>query len=251
MPKFPEGIATFIGEPIQASGGVIVPPKNYLKRVRDICKKNNIIFIADEVVTGFGRMGHIFASEKVFNIIPDIITFAKGVTSGYFPLGGIAISNKLIKNLRSSNHADAMFGHGLTYSSHPIGCAVAIKNIELMENGILENALELGPVFQEKLKTLLDLPIVGDVRGQGLMACIECVADYNEENPLALDLKVGEIIDKHCQKLGLLLRPAINMCILSPPLIINKNDIDKIVSILRQGIIQSMEELKSKDLWHN
>ena len=83
------------------------------------------------------------------------------------------------------------------------------------------------------------------------MACIECVADYNEENPLTLDLKVGEIIDKHCQKLGLLLRPAINMCILSPPLIINKNDIDKIVSILRQGIIQSMEELKSKDLWHN
>ena len=144
-----------------------------------------------------------------------------------------------------------MFGHGLTYSSHPIGCAVAIKNIELMENGVLDNALELGPVFQEKLKTLLDLPIVGDVRGQGLMACIECIADYNEENPLALDLKVGEIIDKHCQKLGLLLRPSINMCILSPPLIINKNDIDKIVSILRQGIIQSMEELKSKDLWHN
>ena len=139
-----------------------------------------------------------------------------------------------------------MFGHGLTYSSHPIGCAVAIKNIELMENGILENALELGPVFQEKLKTLLDLPIVGDVRGQGLMACIECVADYNEENPLALDLKVGEIIDKHCQKLGLLLRPAINMCILSPPLIINKNDIDKIVSILRQAVSYTHLTLPTK-----
>ena len=249
--KGAKNIAAFIGEPIQASGGVIVPPENYLKRVRDICRINNIIFIADEVVTGFGRMGHIFASEKVFGIIPDIITFAKGVTSGYFPLGGIVISNKLIRDLRSSNHADAMFGHGLTYSSHPIGCAVAIKNIELMENGVLDNALELGPIFQEQLKTLLDLPIVGDVRGQGLMACIECVADYNKENPLALDLKVGEIIDKHCQKLGLLLRPSINMCILSPPLIINKNDIQKIVEILREGIIFSMEELKSKDLWNN
>ena len=94
--KGSKNIAAFIGEPIQASGGVIVPPKNYLKRVRKICKENNILFIADEVVTGFGRMGHIFASEKVFGIVPDIITFAKGVTSGYFPLGGIVISNSLI-----------------------------------------------------------------------------------------------------------------------------------------------------------
>ena len=245
-----KNIAAFIGEPIQASGGVIVPPKNYLKRVREICKRNNILFIADEVVTGFGRMGHIFASEKVFGIVPDIITFAKGVTSGYFPLGGIVISNSLIKNLRSSNHSDAMFGHGLTYSSHPIGCAVALKNIELMENGILDNVLEIGPIFQSKLRTLLDLPIVGDVRGEGLMACIECVADYDDSNPLTLDLKVGEIIDKHCQKLGLLLRPAINMCILSPPLIINKSDVDNIVSILRKGITLAMEELKSKGIWN-
>ena len=248
--KGSKNIAAFIGEPIQASGGVIVPPKNYLKRVREICKKNNILFIADEVVTGFGRLGHIFASEKTFGIIPDIITFAKGVTSGYFPLGGIVISNSLIENIRRSNHSDAMFGHGLTYSSHPIGCAVALKNIELMEGGILDNVLEMSPIFQSKLKTLLDLPIVGDVRGEGLMACIECVADYNDDNPLSLDLKVGEIIDKHCQKLGLLLRPAINMCILSPPLIINKNDIDNIVSILREGIILAMEELKSKNIWN-
>ena len=248
--KGSKNIAAFIGEPIQASGGVIVPPKNYLKRVREICKKNNILFIADEVVTGFGRLGHIFASEKTFGIIPDIITFAKGVTSGYFPLGGIVISNSLIENIRRSNHSDAMFGHGLTYSSHPIGCAVALKNIELMEGGILDNVLEMSPIFQSKLKTLLDLPIVGDVRGEGLMACIECVADYNDNNPLSLDLKVGEIIDKHCQKLGLLLRPAINMCILSPPLIINKNDIDNIVSILREGIILAMEELKSKNIWN-
>ena len=143
-----------------------------------------------------------------------------------------------------------MFGHGLTYSSHPIGCAVALKNIELMENGILDNVLEIGPIFQSKLKTLLDLPIVGDVRGEGLMACIECVADYDDSNPLTLDLKVGEIIDKHCQKLGLLLRPAINMCILSPPLIINKSDVDNIVSILRKGITLAMEELKSKGIWN-
>ena len=247
----PENIAAFIGEPIQASGGVIVPPKNYFKRISKICKQNGILFIADEVVTGFGRLGHIFSSEKVFEVIPDIICFAKGVTSGYFPLGGIVISKKLIDDLRSSNHSDAMFGHGLTYSSHPIGCAVALKNIELMENGILDNVLELSPIFQSRLKTLLDLPIIGDVRGEGLMACIECIADYDDTNPLSLDIKVGEIIDKHCQKLGLLLRPAINMCILSPPLILNKNDIEKIVNILREGITLAMDELKSKGIWSN
>ena len=145
-------IAAFIAEPILGPGGIVPPPKNYWNVMMPILERNDILLIADEVVTGFGRMGHIFASEKVFGIIPDIITFAKGVTSGYFPLGGIVISNKLIRDLRSSNHADAMFGHGLTYSSHPIGCAVAIKNIELMENGVLENALELGPIFQEQLK---------------------------------------------------------------------------------------------------
>ena len=161
----------------------------------------------------------------------------------------MVISSQLMKELRNSNHSEAMFGHGLTYSSHPIGCAVALKNIELLEGGILDNAKNIGPIFQEKLKKVQKLPIVGEVRGKGLMACIECVADYDSDNPLSLDTKVGEIIDKHCQKLGLLLRPAINMCILSPPLIINENDVDTIVEILEKGIILAMEELKSSGIW--
>ena len=244
-----KNIAAFIGEPVLASGGVIVPPNNYFKRVKQVCKENDILFISDEVVTGFGRLGHIFSSEIEFEVIPDIITFAKGITSGYFPLGGMVISSQLMKELRNSNHSEAMFGHGLTYSSHPIGCAVALKNIELLEGGILDNAKNIGPIFQEKLKKVQKLPIVGEVRGKGLMACIECVADYDSDNPLSLDTKVGEIIDKHCQKLGLLLRPAINMCILSPPLIINENDVDNIVEILEKGIILAMEELKSSGIW--
>ena len=245
-----KNIAAFIGEPVLASGGVIVPPKNYFKRVKQVCKQNDILFISDEVVTGFGRLGHIFSSEIEFEVIPDIITFAKGVTSGYFPLGGMVVSSQLMKELRNSNHSEAMFGHGLTYSSHPIGCAVALKNIELLEGGILDNAKNIGPIFQEKLKKIQNLPIVGEVRGKGLMACIECVADYDSDNPLSLDTKVGEIIDKHCQKLGLLLRPAINMCILSPPLIISEKDVDNIVDILEKGIILAMEELKSSGIWN-
>src|SRR5690606_1949522 len=117
-------IGAFVGEPVMASGGVIVPPEGYWQRIAKICRDNDILLVADEVVTAFGRLGHVFASKEAFGIEPDMITFAKGVTSGYFPLGGVAISARLFDELRRSNHADAMFAHGLTYSSHPVGCAV-------------------------------------------------------------------------------------------------------------------------------
>ncbi|RVC98837.1 aminotransferase class III-fold pyridoxal phosphate-dependent enzyme, partial [Mesorhizobium sp. M2A.F.Ca.ET.029.05.1.1] len=109
-------IGAFVGEPVQASGGVIVPPDGYLKRIREICRENDILYVSDEVVTGFCRLGHVFASGDVFGIDPDMITFAKGITSGYFPLGGVIISERLLEELRRSNHPDALFGHGLTYT---------------------------------------------------------------------------------------------------------------------------------------
>lgn len=139
-------IAAFIGETIMASGGVIVPPPGYFKAIREICAENDIIFIVDEVVTAFGRLGHIFASETCFDVVPDIITFAKGVTSGYFPLGGMVVSDRLLKNLRDSNHPEAMYAHGLTYSSHPIGCTVALKNLDLLEDGLLDHARTITPI---------------------------------------------------------------------------------------------------------
>lgn len=244
-----ERIGAFIAEPIMASGGVIVPPEGYLERMRALCTEHDILFIADEVVTAFGRLGHVFASKEVFGIEPDIITFAKGVTSGYFPLGGAMISSRLLERLRQSNHADAMFAHGLTYSSHPIGCAVAETNLDLLEGGILAQARANAPYFQAQLKSLEDLPLVGDVRGLGLMACVECVADRESNNPLALDLEVGKRIDAHCQQLGLLVRPLIHMCVMSPPLTISRPQIDDLVSILRQGISLTQDELTREGLW--
>ncbi len=142
-----ERIGAFVGEPIQASGGVIVPPPGYLAGIRKLCRDNDILFVSDEVVTGFGRLGEVFASETVFGIDPDIVTFAKGVTSGYFPLGGMMVSARLMEELRRSNHPDAMFGHGLTYSSHPVGCAVALKNLDLLEDGVLDHARKRGALF--------------------------------------------------------------------------------------------------------
>ncbi|MDR6634765.1 adenosylmethionine-8-amino-7-oxononanoate aminotransferase [Phyllobacterium sp. 1468] len=242
-------IGAFIGEPVQASGGVILPPENYLRRIRKICRDNEILFIADEVVTAFGRLGHVFASQDVFDIDPDIITFAKGVTSGYFPLGGMVISERLLEELRRSNHPTAMYAHGLTYTSHPVGCAVALTNLDLLENGILTHAQNVAPYFQQQLKTLEDLPLVGEVRGIGLMACVECVADRESKNPLQLDTNVGMRIDRHCHELGLLVRPLINMCVMSPPLVITRDQIDDMVGILREGISRTMDDLRHEGVW--
>ncbi|MCX7305910.1 MAG: aminotransferase [Hyphomicrobiales bacterium] len=245
----PERIGCFVGEPIQASGGVILAPDGYLQRVREICRENDILYISDEVVTGFGRLGHIFASQEMFGIDPDMITFAKGVTSGYFPLGGVMISERLLKDLNRSNHPDAMFGHGLTYTSHPIGCAVALANLDLLEGGILEHAREIGPYFQQRLKTLEELPLVGEVRGTGLMGCVECVADRESKDPLQLDKDVGKRIDAHCHELGLLVRPLINMCVMSPPLVITREQVDDLVAILREGISRTMDDLRKEGVW--
>ena len=242
-------IGAFIAEPVMASGGVIVPPAGYLQRMRALCAENDILFIADEVVTAFGRLGEVFASKTVFSIEPDMITFAKGVTSGYFPLGGVMISSRLLETLRQSNHPDAMFAHGLTYSSHPIGCAVALKNLDILEDGLLDHARTITSHFQGALKRLEALPLVGEVRGVGLMACVECVADRVSNNPLTLDLEVGKRIDRHCQELGLLVRPLINMCVMSPPLTITTDQIDDMAEILGVSIRRTMDELVREGLW--
>lgn len=244
-----ERIGAFIAEPVQASGGVIVPPPGYLKRVRELCRDNDILYISDEVVTAFGRLGHVFASDDVFGIEPDMITFAKGVTSGYFPLGGVMISERLLEDLRKTNRPEALFGHGLTYSSHPIGCALALKNLELLENGALDHARMVAPYFQSRLKQLEELPLVGEVRGLGLMACVECVADRESNNPIKLDKDVGRRIDAHCQELGLLVRPLIHMCVMSPPIVITREQVDVMVSILHEGISRTMDDLRSEGIW--
>jgi adenosylmethionine-8-amino-7-oxononanoate aminotransferase len=142
-----------------------------------------------------------------------------------------------------------MFAHGLTYSSHPVGCAVALKNLDILENGLLEHTRAVSDHFQAGLKALEELPLVGEVRGLGLMACVECVADRVSNNPLTLDLEVGKRIDKHCQELGLLVRPLINMCVMSPPLTISLSQIDDMTAILRKGIELTMDDLVREGLW--
>ena len=245
----PDKVGAFIAEPILASGGVIVPPAGYHAGCLEVCRRHDVIYISDEVVTGFGRLGHWFASEPVFDITPDIIISAKGLTSGYIPLSCVIISDRLIQAVSGDSNRGSVFSNGFTYSGHPVACAAGIANMEVFESqGLLENALEVGPYMQEQLRTLSDLPIVGDIRGMGLMGCLECVASQESRQPLELDYEVGSRIDKHCQALGLLVRPLINMCVMSPPLCITREQIDEMISILREGISRTMADLEAEGI---
>ncbi|MEQ8602387.1 MAG: aminotransferase [Marivibrio sp.] len=242
-------IACFIGEPILASGGVIIPPEGYHKRVEALCRKHDILMIADEVVTAFGRLGHWFASKEVFGVQPDLITFAKGVTSGYVPLGGVAISEKLFSEIERSEDG-VMFANGYTYSGHPIACAAALANMDVIEReDLLAHVRDIEPYFLGRLKELEDLPLVGEVRGRGLMACVEAVASKTKRTPLALDKKVGERIDRHTEAMGLVVRPMYNMCVMSPPLVIERPQIDVMVEILREGVLRTQKDLEAEGVW--
>ncbi len=245
-----ERVAAFIAEPILASGGVIVPPPGYHRKCLEICRRHDVLYISDEVVTAFGRLGHMFASEDVFDIQPDIITTAKGITSGYIPLGAVFLSDRLVAEISGDKSNDAIFTNGFTYSGHPVACAAALANLDIIEReGLLEHVREIGPYFQQRLAELRDLPIVGDVRGMGLVGCVECEIDSTTHDALERDYAIGNRIDAHCQELGLLVRPFVNMCVMSPPLTITREQIDDLVGILRTGIERATDDLRREGIF--
>ena len=224
-------IGAFIAEPILASGGVVVPPPGYHRRTFEVCKANDILYISDEVVTAFGRLGHWFASEEVFGIKPDMITCAKGLTSGYIPMGAVIISDEVMAYCADPDEA-VLFSNGFTYSGHPVAAAAALKNMEIFEReGILENVLDVSPHFQERLGALSKYEIVGDARGMGLLGCIEGKAE-----DLEAERRLGQMIDDACEDLGLVVRPLINMAVFSPPLIITHAQVDDLFDILEEAL---------------
>ena len=236
-------VAAFIAEPIMASGGVIIPPGDYFRRCHDVCRKHDVLFIADEVVTSFGRLGHYFASEAVFGVVPDLLTTAKGLTSGYMPMGALLISDRLMEEVAQSSSEERSLYTGFTYSGHPAAAAAAMANLDIFErDNLLEHVREVAPHFEAALKSLGDLPVVTDVRVMGLMGGVECQLDPSrpdEDRDCAFALKV----DAHCHDLGLLVRPIYNACVMSPALTITKAQIDDLTARLRQGIERAMAEI--------
>ena len=233
----PDHVAAFFAEPIMGAGGVVVPPDNYLKRIWQRCREWDILYVSDEVVTGFGRIGEWFVTEKIFGITPDIITSAKGITSGYLPLGATIYSDEVHAVISEPGHG-RYFGVGYTYSGHPVSCAAALKNIEIIEReGILEHVREVGPYFLKQLASLAALAIVGDVRGSHLMACVEFVADKQTKAAFPDEIDIGKLVASEAQKRGLIVRPVGNLNVMSPALTITTDELDQIVTILRDSIV--------------
>ncbi|MCV6615088.1 MAG: aminotransferase [Cellvibrionaceae bacterium] len=241
-------VAAYFAEPIMGAGGVIVPPEGYNKRMYEVCQRHDILYVADEVVTAFGRLGHWFASEAEFGFVPDMITCAKGLSSGYQPLGALLFSDTIWAVLDAAD-SGRCFAHGFTYSGHPVACAAALKNIEIMERErLLDNVKEVGPYLEQQLKTLEDLPIVGQVRGRKLMVCVEYVKDKATKALFDEELDIGKRVSNHADALGLITRAIVHLNVMSPPLTMSREDVDFVVSTLRQAIELTIADLKAEGL---
>src|SRR5690242_19028476 len=240
LAESPDTVAVVIAEPVMGAGGVIVPPPSYFPRLREICDRHDVLLIADEVITGFGRTGRWFALGH-WNVEPDLVSFAKGVTSAYLPLGGVLVS-KRVHDVLTSAPADQKFMHAATYSGHPVCCAVALANLDIIEQeGLPERAATMGKHLLDGLRTLSDLPEVGDVRGLGMMCGVELVADKGTKAPA---LGLGAKVAREALSRGLLLRiraggadPAIGDTIcLAPPLTTPREVLDRIVETVGVAI---------------
>ncbi|PWE34248.1 aminotransferase [Maritimibacter sp. 55A14] len=236
----PEKVGGFFAEPIQASGGVIVPPEGYLKRMWEVCQRHGILFIADEVVTAWGRLGHWFSSLDEFGVQPDIVCTAKGLSSGYIPIGALIYSDRI----HAAMQGDRWFTSGFTYAGHPVGCAAALKNIEIIEReDLLAHAAEVGTYFETRLKALEELPIVGQVRGRKLMMCVENVADKATKRLLPDELDIGRRISDTCEEMGLMVRPMGHLNVMSPPLVITRDEVDFVAETLGRAIAKVTDAL--------
>lgn len=231
-----EKVAAFICEPIIGSGGVIVPPAGYLKAMRETCDRLGILLIVDEVITGFGRTGPMFACEHE-GVSPDILTLAKGLTSGYAPMGATIISDSIYAAIAEAGADGTPFGHGQTYAGHPVSAAIANATLDLYETGLLENGKAVGEYFQERLRSLEALAVVGQVRGQGMLAGVELVTDKHTRAKPDPSLKIGQKILAHAFSEGLVFRAfADDILGFAPSLNYTNADVDKLIEILTFSI---------------
>lgn len=227
----PSTVAAVIVEPVAGSTGVLVPPAGYLERLREICTRHGILLIFDEVVTGFGRLGHPFAADR-FGVTPDLIAIAKGMTNGAVPMGGVITSGQIHEALMDNAAKGAVeFSHGYTYSGHPLASAAALATLDVYLNeGMFENAAAIEPYWQERAHGLKGLPGVVDIRNIGLLAGIELGEDAASGKALA-----RKVYD-YCFEHGVLIRPVANTIVLSPPLVISQTEIETLLNTIADGL---------------
>lgn len=237
-------IAAFLTEPIQGAGGVNLPKEGYLQEIRKICDEHDILFVADEIITGFGRTGKMFGCEH-FSIVPDVLLLAKGFSSGYIQLGAVVVREHIHQGLIKYSRGVSM--HGFTYSGHPTACAVGLKNIEILESeNMVENSRVIGDLLGRRLKELQEeTEIVGEVRYLGLMGAIEIVK--NQETGERFEEKLSPKVIAKARDLGLLLRNVVywekDTIVYSPPLCLTEQDVNEFVSVLKEAILEVQKSL--------
>lgn len=236
-----DNVGAFIAEPIQGAGGVIVPPDSYWPRIKEILAKYDILFVADEVICGFGRTGEWFGSD-FYDLKPDMMTIAKGLTSGYIPMGGLIVRDEVVAVLNEGGD----FNHGFTYSGHPVAAAVALENIRIMrDEKIIQRAHEkAAPYLQKRLRELSDHPLVGEVRGVGLLGAIELVKDKATRARYE-GRGAGMICRQFCFDNGLIMRAVGDTMIIAPPLVISEAEIDELVAKARKCLDLTLSVLQN------
>jgi len=223
----PETVAAFIGEPLMGAGGVMPPPATYWEKIQAVCRKHDVLIVADEVITGFGRTGNPFACQT-YGITPDFMVVSKGITSSYQPLSAILFTDKIYQTLADNSAKIGVFGHGFTASGHPVATAVALENIDILEErGLLTVARQLGPQFQERLQSFASHPNVGEARGIGLIGALEFVADKATKAAPTPPGSIGARISELCHEEGLIIRNIGDIIAFCPPLIITPAEIDE------------------------
>jgi L-2,4-diaminobutyrate transaminase len=239
----PDTVAAFIGEPVQGAGGVIVPPSAYWDRIQPVLQEYDVLLICDEVITGFGRLGRTFGAEE-FGIAPDLVTVAKGITSGYVPLSGCLVSEKVWDVLVEGSAELGPFGHGYTYSAHPLAAAAALTNLDLLEReGLVAQAAVRGERLQRRLReTFAGHPLVAEVRGLGLIAAVELGRDGGRLDPA---LKVGPRVYARCLEHGLITRalPASDTIAFSPPFVLTEAELDEMVALAARAVDEVAAEV--------
>jgi putrescine---pyruvate transaminase len=243
-------VAAFIGEPIQGAGGVIIPPSTYWPEIQRICDQYGILLVSDEVITGFGRTGRWFGCETM-GTKPDLMTFAKGVTSGYIPLGGVMVGDRVAKVLIEQG---GEFNHGYTYSGHPVACAVALANIKLVRDlGLVDRVRDdVGPYLAQHYAQLAEHPLVGEAQSTGLMAALLLVKDKSANGrrgtPFPAEREIGMVCRGHCFREGLIMRAVGDRMIIAPPLVITRAQIDEMVALIRRCLDLTLADVR-KNGW--
>ena len=241
-------IAGFIGEPLMAAGGVMVPPAGYWEGIAALCRKYDILLVADEVINGFGRLGTAFGCEY-FNFTPDILVLSKQITSSYMPLAAILFTETIYDAVADNSHKIGTFGHGFTASGHPVATAVGLENLAIIEErDLVGNAARLAPGFQAGLRTLGDKPFVGEVRGAGLIAAIELVSDKASKKPFSKPGQAGAIAARIGHEEGLIFRAIGDALALCPPMIVTEEDLAEIVSIMGRVLDRTAAEIAEKGI---